>query len=52
MRLFAYLVERHPPALVLNRSLFVGLLDVAERVLPVLSPEALTDPAPLMRSPA
>jgi nitrous oxidase accessory protein len=52
VRLFAYLVERYPPALVVNRSLFVGLLDAAERVLPVLSPEALTDQAPLMRSPA
>ena len=52
VRLFAYLVERYPPALVVNRSLFVGLLDAAERVLPVLSPEALTDQAPLTRSPA
>ncbi|HJS46468.1 MAG TPA: nitrous oxide reductase family maturation protein NosD, partial [Gemmatimonadales bacterium] len=52
VRLFAYLVERYPPALVLNRSLFVGFLDAAERVLPVLSPEALADQAPLMRSPA
>jgi nitrous oxidase accessory protein len=52
VRLFAYLVERYPPALVVNRSLFVELLDAAERVLPVLAPEALADRAPLMRSPA
>jgi nitrous oxidase accessory protein len=52
VRLFAYLVERYPPALVVNRSLFVELLDAAERVLPVLAPEALADQSPLMRSPA
>ena len=52
VRLFAYLVERYPPALVVNRSLFVELLDAAERVLPVLAPEALADESPLMRSPA
>ncbi|HSE28106.1 MAG TPA: nitrous oxide reductase family maturation protein NosD [Gemmatimonadales bacterium] len=52
VRLFAYLVERYPPALVVNRSLFVELLDAAERVLPVLAPEALADRSPLMRSPA
>jgi nitrous oxidase accessory protein len=52
VRLFALVVQRHPPALILLRSLFVGLLDLAERVLPVLTPATLVDDAPLMRRPA
>lgn len=48
VRLFAYLVARHDMLLVLQRSLFVDLLDAAERVLPVLAPEALVDPRPLV----
>lgn len=51
VRLFAYLVARHEATLVLQRSLFVDLLDAAERVLPVLSPEMLVDQRPLMRAP-
>lgn len=51
VRLFAYLVARHESTLVLQRSLFVDLLDAAERVLPVLSPETLVDHRPLMRAP-
>lgn len=48
VRLFAYLVARHDAVLVLQRSLFVDLLDAAERVLPVLSPETLVDRRPVM----
>lgn len=51
VRLFAYLVARQEVSLVLQRSLFVDLLDAAERVLPVLSPETLVDRRPLMRAP-
>jgi nitrous oxidase accessory protein len=36
-------------ALVLLRSVFVDLLDVAERVAPVLTPETLVDSRPLMQ---
>lgn len=46
VRLFAYLVTRQDAALVLQRSLFVDLLDAAERVLPVLAPAMLADPRP------
>ncbi len=52
MRLFALLVERARPALLLQRSLFVRLLDAAERTLPVLTPAAVIDSVPLMRAPA
>lgn len=51
VRLFALVVEQHPPALLLLRSPLVAILDAAERVLPVLTPEAMVDRHPLMRRP-
>ncbi len=51
VRLFALVVEQHPAALLLLRSPLVSILDAAERVLPVLTPEALVDHHPLMRPP-
>lgn len=50
VRFFALVVERHPEALMMLRSPITSLLDVAERVFPVLTP-ALADSRPLMRSP-
>ena len=50
VRFFALVVERHPEALIMLRSPVVSLLDVAERVFPVLTP-ALADSRPLMRAP-
>ena len=49
VRLFSLIVERNAPSLVLLRSLFVTLLDLAENVAPVLTPETLVDERPLMR---
>ena len=49
VRLFSLLVAQNSPALILLRSAFVDLLDAAERVLPALTPETLTDPTPAMR---
>lgn len=51
VRLFALLVEQSPSALILTRSMLVDLLDVVERVLPVLTPETLHDKSPLMHAP-
>ncbi len=51
VRLFALVVEQHQPTLLLLRSPMVAVLDAAERVFPVLTPEALVDKHPLMRSP-
>ena len=51
VRLFALLVEQSPAALVLTRSLLVDVLDIAERVMPALTPETLRDAAPLMHPP-
>ncbi len=51
VRLFSLLIAENPPAMMLLRSLFVDLLDAAERVLPVLTPETLVDASPLMERP-
>lgn len=49
VRLFSFVVEQSPAAIVLLRSLFVELLELAERVLPILTPETLVDDEPRMR---
>lgn len=49
VRLFAFVVQQNEPALILMRSFFVSLLDAAERVAPVLTPQTMVDRAPLMR---
>jgi nitrous oxidase accessory protein len=48
VRFFSLVVQEHEPALILLRSVFVELLDLAERVLPVLTPETLVDERPRM----
>lgn len=48
VRLFSLVVARHESSVILMRSPFVDLLDLAERVMPVLTPETLVDKAPLM----
>ncbi len=49
VRLFSLIVERNEPSLLLLRSLFIDLLDAAERVIPSLTPETLVDAKPVMR---
>lgn len=51
VRLFALVVEQTPPALILLRSPVVDLLDFAERVMPMLTPQTLLDARPRMRLP-
>jgi nitrous oxidase accessory protein len=46
VRLFTLVVERNRPTLVLARSFLVMLLDLAEQVLPVLTPANLIDETP------
>lgn len=48
VRLFAYILERQPAAIVLLRSFLVQILDTAERVMPQFTPESLFDPQPQM----
>ncbi len=47
--LYSLIVESDPPTLVLVRSLLVDVLDLAERILPTLTPETLKDSRPRMR---
>jgi nitrous oxidase accessory protein len=49
VRLFSVLAEQHTPTLILLRSTFVDLLDMAERVMPSLTPALLADARPSMR---
>jgi nitrous oxidase accessory protein len=51
VRLFSLVVEQSEPSLILLRSPFVALLDGAERLMPILTPEALVDRRPLMVRP-
>jgi nitrous oxidase accessory protein len=46
--MFSMLVEEQPASLILLNSLFIKMLDVAESIIPALTPEALTDPKPRM----
>lgn len=48
VRLFALVVQQHPPAIILLKSPLTDLLDVAERALPVLTPQAMVDRRPRM----
>jgi len=49
VRLFSVVVAQNSPAIILLRSTFVRLLDSAEAILPMFTPEALADNAPSMR---
>jgi nitrous oxidase accessory protein len=49
VRLFSVVVEQNEPTLILLHSFFLDLLEVAERVAPVLTPDGLVDSRPLMR---
>ncbi|MDB5263077.1 MAG: hypothetical protein JWQ14_2358 [Adhaeribacter sp.] len=47
--LFAYLLEDIPASIVLLRSMFVDLLELIEKVAPVLTPDNVRDDAPSTR---
>lgn len=49
VRLFTILIERQPTSLILLRSLFINLLDAAERAMPALTPQTLVDARPRMK---
>jgi nitrous oxidase accessory protein len=49
VRLFGLIVEQHPEAIILLNSLLVDLLDMSERVAPILTPELPVDSTPLIR---
>lgn len=49
VRLSAMIVEKHSPSLILLHSLFIALLDGAEKMLPTLTPQTMIDTAPQMK---
>lgn len=49
VKLFSYIVNRSPEAIVLLRSLFIDIIDFSEKVSPVFTPDELKDRTPLMK---
>lgn len=49
VKLFSYIIDRTPEAMVLLRSFFIDLINFSEKVSPVLTPTNVTDQSPSMR---
>ncbi len=49
VKMFSYLVANVDASIILLRSLFIDILNFAEKVTPVFIPEGLVDPNPLMK---
>ena len=49
VRLFSYLIGRIPESIILLRSFFIDMINIAEKVAPVLTPQSLTDERPRMK---
>jgi nitrous oxidase accessory protein len=49
VKLFSYLMEDVPTSMVLIRSLFIDLLELAEKVAPVLTPANVLDSSPSIK---
>jgi nitrous oxidase accessory protein len=49
VKLFSYVVNSTPGALVLLRSLFVDIINFSEKVSPVFTPDNLVDDKPIMK---
>ena len=49
VKLFSYLVNQTPEAIILLRSMFIGLLDFSEKVSPIFTPKELIDSKPQMK---
>lgn len=48
VKLFSYILDQSPEAIVLMRSLFVDIINFSERVSPVFTPKEVFDAYPLM----
>lgn len=48
VKLFSYVVNRTPEAIILLRSLFIDIIDFSEKVSPVFTPDNLLDVSPKM----
>lgn len=49
VKLFTYIIAQSPASIILMRSTFIDLLNLAEKVTPVLTPESLVDNKPSMQ---
>lgn len=49
VKLFSYIVNRTPEAMILLRSLFIDIIDFSEKVSPVFTPDNLMDENPVMK---
>ncbi|MBC8124998.1 MAG: nitrous oxide reductase family maturation protein NosD [Candidatus Kapabacteria bacterium] len=49
VRLYSLLVEQLPSSVILMHTAFISMLDLAERIIPTVTPELLVDNKPLMR---
>jgi nitrous oxidase accessory protein len=49
VKLFSYVVNRTPEAIILLRSLFIDIIDFSEKVSPVFTPDNLLDVSPKMK---
>ncbi len=49
VKLFSYIADQTPEAIVLLRSLFVDIINFSEKVSPVFTPDNLMDKNPLMK---
>lgn len=49
VKLFSLLTEKNEPTIMLMRSIFVEIMDLAESYIPILTPATLIDAEPLMR---
>ncbi len=48
MKLFSYIVNTIPEAIILQRSLFIDLINFSEKVSPIFTPKNLIDKTPLI----
>jgi len=49
LSLYAVIVEKSPPAMLLYRSFMISLLDRSEKILPSITPEQFVDNSPAVR---
>lgn len=49
VKLYSLLVEKQPASVSLMRSMFISLIDIAESIIPSITPAALMDEKPMMR---
>ncbi len=49
VKLFSYVINRTPEAIILLRSLFIDIIDFSEKVSPVFTPENLIDESPRIK---